>query len=179
MAWGERSARGGARPHGSAHRRARFRAMAPDPLRIDPATFQLPLGRIRAGYYSDAYFNSTKELLEAQDRHPRVLLQVFQKHDSLLGGIDEAIAVLKVGAGHAGPDGLWVPGFDALVVAALYEGDEIAPHEPVLTIEGDYSLVAHLETVYLGCLARRSLVMRNVRDVVRAARDKPILFFPA
>ena len=62
---------------------------------------------------------------------------------------------------------------------ALYEGDEIAPMETVLTIEGDYSLFAHLETVYLGCLARRSLIMRNVSEVVEAARGKPILFFPA
>ena len=48
-----------------------------------------------------------------------------------------------------------------------------------MTIEGDYSLFAHLETVYLGCLARRTLVMRNVREVVDAANGKPILFFPA
>jgi nicotinate phosphoribosyltransferase len=147
--------------------------------RLDPATFNLPVGRIRAGYYSDAYFNSTKELLEASERHPRVLMQVFQKHDSLLGGIDEAIAVLKIGAGHRGDDGVWVPGFDQLEVVALYEGDAIAPHEPVLTIEGDYALFAHLETVFLGCLARRSRVMRNVRAVVDAARGKPILYFPA
>src|SRR5207253_2503417 len=42
-----------------------------------------------------------------------------------------------------------------------------------------YSLFVHLETVYLGCLARRSLVMRNVRAVAEAAAGKPILFFPA
>ena len=147
--------------------------------RLDPAVFNLPVGRIRAGYYSDAYFTSTKELLEAEDRHPHVLVQVFQKQASLLGGIDEAIAVLKVGAGHRGADGIWVPGFDALKVKALYEGDAIEPHETVLTIEGDYSQFAHLETVFLGCMARRSLVMRNVRDVVQAAQGKPILFFPA
>jgi nicotinate phosphoribosyltransferase len=46
-------------------------------------------------------------------------------------------------------------------------------------IEGDYSLFAHLETVYLGCLARRTLIMRNVTEVVDAARGKPILYFPA
>jgi nicotinate phosphoribosyltransferase len=153
--------------------------MAPDPMRLDPATFQLPVGRLRAGYYSDAYFNSTKELLEAQDRHPRVLMQVFQKQDSLLGGVDEAIAVLKVGAGHVGSDGVWVPAWDDLVVHALHEGDPIAPHETVLTIAGDYAQFAHLETVYLGTMARRSLVMRNVRAVVDAARGKEILFFPA
>jgi nicotinate phosphoribosyltransferase len=48
-----------------------------------------------------------------------------------------------------------------------------------MTIEGDYTLFAHLETVYLGCLARRSLIMRNVSDVVEAAGGKPILYFPA
>jgi nicotinate phosphoribosyltransferase len=48
-----------------------------------------------------------------------------------------------------------------------------------MTIEGSYALFAHLETVYLGPLARRSLIMRNVRDVVEAARHKPILFMPA
>jgi nicotinate phosphoribosyltransferase len=48
-----------------------------------------------------------------------------------------------------------------------------------MTVEGDYSLFAHLETVYLGCLARRSLIMRNVREVVEAAGGKAILYFPA
>jgi nicotinate phosphoribosyltransferase len=51
--------------------------------------------------------------------------------------------------------------------------------ETVMTIEGDYALFAHLETVYLGSLARRSLVMKNVHDVVEAAQGKPILFMPA
>jgi nicotinate phosphoribosyltransferase len=95
-------------------------------------------------------------------------MQVFQKRESVLGGIDEAVAVLKL-----------CTDWDALEVHALYEGDEITPMETVMTIEGDYSLFAHLETVYLGCLARRSLIMRNVRAVVEAAHGKPILFFPA
>jgi nicotinate phosphoribosyltransferase len=147
--------------------------------RLDPAVFNLPVDRLRGGWYSDAYFNLAKELLEAEDRHPRVLMQVFQKHDSILGGIDEALAVLRLGSGRAGPSGAWIAGWDELEVHALREGDRIAPHETVLTIEGDYARFAHLETVYLGTLARRSLVMRNVRAVVDAARGKPILFFPA
>src|SRR3954451_15291623 len=113
--------------------------MATVRTRLDPATFQLPVGRLRAGYYSDAYFTTTKQLLEAQDRHPRVLMQVFQKQESLLGGVDEAIAVLKVGAGHVGEDGVWVPAWDDLVVHALHEGDAIEPFETVMTIEGDYT----------------------------------------
>ena len=147
--------------------------------RLDPAIFRLPTERIREGYYSDAYFVHTKRLLEAENHHPRVTMQVFQKRQSLLGGIDEAIAVLKTCSGHEDPDGVWLPGWDQLEVRALYEGDPIAPHETVMTIEGDYSLFAHLETVYLGCLARRSLIMRNVKEVVDAAQGKPIFYFPA
>jgi nicotinate phosphoribosyltransferase len=147
--------------------------------RLDPSVFRLPVERIRSGYYSDVYFVTTKRLLEEQNHRPRVLMQVFQKQDSLLGGIDEAIAVLKLGAGHEDAAGEWVSGWDELEVHALREGDPICPHETVLTIEGDYSLFAHLETVYLGSLARRSLIMRNVREVVEAARGKPIFYFPA
>ena len=147
--------------------------------RLDPAVFELPVDELRGGHYSDAYFNFTKELLEAEGHRPQVLMQVFQKGETILGGIDEAIAVLKRGAGEAGADGAWHDGWEALAVHALHEGDEIAPHETVMTIEGDYALFAHLETVYLGCLARRSLVMGNVREVVRAAGEKPVLFFPA
>jgi nicotinate phosphoribosyltransferase len=147
--------------------------------RLDPAVFNLPVGRLRSGYYSDAYFNHGKQLLEAEGRHPRVLMQVFQRHDSVLGGIDEAIAVVKLGSGRRGEDGAWEEAWDQLEVRALAEGDPIEPWETVMTIEGDYSLFAHLETVYLGCLARRSLVMRNVHEVVDAAAGKPILFFPA
>src|SRR5919197_457315 len=147
--------------------------------RLDPAVFRLPVDKMRTGYYSDQYFNLTKELLEQEGRHPQVLMQVFQKQESVLGGIDEAIAVLRECSGRALPGGGWEPGWDQLEVRALHEGDRIAPKETVLTIEGDYSLFAHLETVYLGCMARRSLVMRNVDAVVRAARGKQILFFPA
>lgn len=147
--------------------------------RLDPDVFRLPVDRIRSGWYTDAYFNFTKRLLEEEGRHPRVTMQVFQKKTSVLGGIDEAIAVLKQCAGRRGPDGVWHPGWDELEVHALEEGDGIAPYETVMTIEGDYSLFAHLETVYLGCLARRTLIMRNVRAVVDAAGGKRILFFPA
>jgi nicotinate phosphoribosyltransferase len=146
--------------------------------RLDPEIFRLPVQRIREGYYSDAYFVYTKSLLEAENHHPRVTMQVFQKNDSVLGGIDEAIAILKTCSGHE-QDGNWVLGWDELEVCALREGDRIASREAVMTIEGDYSLFAHLETVYLGCLARRSLVMRNVSEVVAAANGKQIFYFPA
>jgi nicotinate phosphoribosyltransferase len=146
--------------------------------RLDPAVFRLPVDRIREGYYSDAYFDYTKQLLEEDDHHPRVTMQVFQKRDSVIGGIDEAIAILKLCSGHAENE-RWILGWEDLVVHALHEGDRISPRETVMTIEGDYSLFAHLETVYLGVLARRSLIMSNVLEVVEAARGKQIFYFPA
>jgi nicotinate phosphoribosyltransferase len=150
-----------------------------DVKRLKPEVFRLPVDKIRAGWYSDAYFNLTKELLEAEQQRTHVTMQVFQKHHAALGGIDEAIAVLKQCAGHRRPDGQWELGWRQLAVRALHEGEEISPYEPVLEIEGDYALFAHLETVFLGCLARRTLIMRNVREVVQAAGGKDILFFPA
>ena len=137
--------------------------------RLPPDIFDLPVEKMRGGYYTDAYFNSTREVLLSDDRHPRVVMQVFQKKNSVLGGMDEAIAVLKLCSED------WEP----LTVHALYDGDGIEPYETVMTIEGDYTLFAHLETVYLGVLARRTLVSTNTRRVVEAANGKPILFFPA
>ena len=137
--------------------------------RLPPEIFDLPVEKMREGYYTDVYFNQARETLLADGRHPRVVTQVFQKKTAVLGGMDEAIAILKLCADD----------WDALTVHALYDGDEIAPWETVMTIEGDYTLFAHLETVYLGVLARRTLVSTNVRRVVQAAHGKPILFFPA
>ncbi|WP_246551662.1 nicotinate phosphoribosyltransferase [Miltoncostaea oceani] len=134
---------------------------------------------LRRGDYSDVYFNSTKRILERTGHRPRVLMQVFQRHEAVLCGIDEAIRVLREGTGHLDPSGNWVPGFDDLVVRALPEGARIGPWEPVMTIEGDYASFAHLETVYLGLLARRTLIATNTAAVVAAAGAIPVLFFAA
>ena len=147
--------------------------------RLSPDAFRLPVEKIREGYYSDVYFNYAKATLELEGHQPRVLMQVFQRKESILGGVDEAIAILRQCAGRRRPDGSWEDGWEQLEVHALHEGDQIGPWETVMTIEGDYSLFAHLETVYLGTMARRTLIMRNVREVVEASGGKPILYFPA
>jgi nicotinate phosphoribosyltransferase len=137
--------------------------------RLDPVIFDLPVEKMRAGWYTDAYFNHTRAALLEDGRHPNVVMQVFQKRNAYLGGMDEAIAILKLCADD----------FDALTVHALYDGDSIEPYEPVLTIEGDYTTFAHLETVYLGVLARRTLITTNVVSTLRAANGKPVIFMPA
>jgi nicotinate phosphoribosyltransferase len=48
-----------------------------------------------------------------------------------------------------------------------------------MLISGPYVAFAHLETLYLGVLARRTRVATNTRLVVEAAWPKPVMFFPA
>jgi nicotinate phosphoribosyltransferase len=137
--------------------------------RLAPEVFDLPVEKMRAGYYTDAYFNHARATLLQDGRHPRVVMQVFQKKSSFLGGMDEAIAILKL-CSHD---------WDALTVHALHDGDRIAPWDTVMTIEGDYTLFAHLETLYLGVLARRTLITTNTVRVLEAANRKPVIFMPA
>jgi len=192
------------------------------PKRLDDHVFDLPVQELRRGYRSDIYFWREKITLETHDLHPEVTMQVFQKKDAVLCGIDEAVAVLKLAAGRftdyekayklfdeliehkskarqlfitnhkaylnaieqkmavsAKLDDLWESGFEQLDVKALYDGDRIAPWETVMHITGDASVFAHLETVYLGILARRTKIASNVRGVVDAANGKIVLYFPA
>jgi nicotinate phosphoribosyltransferase len=148
--------------------------MAPPPAasrkpRLDPAIFNLPVARMREGYYSDKYFVRARDVLIADRHRPRVTMQVFGKSHAYLGGSDEAIAILK----------LCAQSWDELEVFALFDGDEVAPWETVLVIEGPYDAFANLETLYLGVLARRTKVGTNTRRVVEAARPKQVMFFPA
>ncbi len=190
--------------------------------RLDPAVFDLPAHEVRCGYRAAVYFWRSKRILEQDGHHPQITHQVFQKKDNVtLCGIDEAIAVLKVGTGYFTDydaamslfdrwlqlkrrlnesqlrrngaafqalsaeqlevsrrlDELWVPKFDDIEVQALYDGDRLSAWETVMLIEGDYSLFAHLESLYLGLLARRTKVATNCRAVVEAANGKPVLYF--
>jgi len=137
--------------------------------RLDPAIFHLPVERMREGYYSDKYFVRARDLLLKDHHRPCVTMQVFGKTHAFLGGIDEAIAILR----------LCSMDWDEVQVYALFDGDEIAPWETVLLIEGPYDAFAHLETLYLGVLARRTKVGTNTRQVVEAAKPKQVMFFPA
>ncbi len=131
--------------------------------------FELPVERIRTGEFTDVYFNRARAALREAGRPARVTWQVSAKRGGWLGGIDEAIALLR----------LCSDDFAALEVHALYEGDRIEPWDTVLLVEGEYTLFAHLETMILGTIARRTRVCTNVGLLVDAARPKPIYYFGA
>jgi len=137
--------------------------------RIDPGQFALPVDQIRAGTFSDAYFNSSRAALRADGRIARVTWQLSAKRGGWLGGIDEAVALLK----------LCSDDFAALEVHALYEGDRVEGWDTVMVVEGDYAGFAHLETLILGTVARRTRICTNLRMLVDAARPKPVYYFGA
>ena len=62
--------------------------------RLDPAIFHLPVDKMRSGYYTDKYFTRARDVLLADKHRPHVTMQVFAKQRALLGGMDEAIAIL-------------------------------------------------------------------------------------
>lgn len=135
--------------------------------RLHPRVFRLPVADIQRGFYTDAYFTRTRRILLRDNRHPQVLMQVFSRGNGIVCGTDEAIAVLKLCADKP----------RVLRIRALRDGDAMRERETVMTIEGDYAAFAHLETVYLGILARRSAVATSTREVVEAAGGKPVFFF--
>ena len=73
--------------------------------------------------------------------------------------------------------------WSALTVNALYEGDRFEGWDTVLTIEGPYEALRHLETLCLGALGRRTRICTNAQadlrggaieagDVLRRARRR-------
>ena len=137
--------------------------------RLDPNSFDFPVEKIKQGFFSDIYFLRTQEILNKANEHPTVTLQIFQRDYATLCGIDEAIAIIKRCAHNP----------EKIKIRALHDGDEVEPWETVMTIEGDLADFSHLETVYLGTLARQTKIATNCRSVVKAANGKPVLFFPS
>ena len=116
----------------------------------------------------------------------RVEMQWFTRREpfSVVVGVDKALAMLKECAGHY-ENSEWISTAQDLEVLAVqdgfvarYDGDPMAV-VPVLKVRGRYRDFALLETPTLGALTRGTRVATNVYEVLRAARGKEVLFFPA
>src|SRR3989338_635897 len=69
--------------------------------RLKAENFRLPIEKIRAGYKTDTYFNRTKRILELDNHHPMVTMQLFQKvPNAVVCGVDHTLAILAVGTGY-------------------------------------------------------------------------------
>lgn len=135
------------------------------------------IDRIRRDYYSAVYFHRTKQMLLAEKNLTPVMMQVFQRNDkAVLCGMREVIELLKQATGYW-QGKKWVNCRKTLEIKTRTDGDILRAREPVMHITGPYAYFAHLESVYLGILARRTLVATNSRRAVRAANGKPVIFF--
>ncbi len=135
-------------------------------------------GRTADGYYSDRYFVLTAKTISHAGLDPIVTMQVFAKQKGILAGIYEALRMLQTQLAINPRTGARYD-FAELTIDTLVDGDVVIPWEPVMHITGPYLAFAHLETDYLGVIARRTLIATNVRRVIDAANGKPVIFMGA
>ncbi len=115
-----------------------------------------------------------------------VELQVFTRRQpgAVVCGVDKALTMLRHCTGYFEGE-QFVETFDQLQVWAVQDGDMVRYDgdplnvQPVMRVHGRYRDFAILETPILGVLARGSRIATNVYNVLKAARGKPVLFFPA
>ncbi len=156
---------------------ARHRALH-EALRVFPATLFQFDPRMKDGWYTDRYFKRTANTVAFDQRDPIVQMQVFAKQHGIIAGVYEVIRMLQTQLARH-PYGGRAYTIRDFTIETLIDGDPLSPRETALLITGPYIAFAHLETDYLGVLARRSLVATNVRRVMDAANGKPVIFMGA
>jgi nicotinate phosphoribosyltransferase len=148
---------------------ARLQALPAGTFAFDP--------RMAEGYYADAYFPRSARVLAFSGMDPVVRLQLFAKKEGVLAGVYEAVRMIQTQLAR-GPAATLCR-FRDVEIDTLMDGDRVAPRETVMHIRVPYRAVAHLETTYLGVIARRTLVATNTRRVIEAANGKPVIFMAA
>lgn len=172
-----------------------------DHQRLTNSILQLDVEPIRRGACSDRYFENVEQTLRGasaegyryghDDAQPlvgdlEVEAQVFTRRApyALVAGVDVALALLRHATGSYIGDA-WHDTSDLLQVEAVEDG-VIVPYDghpedvlPVLRVRGRYRDFALLETPLLGYLTRMSRLATNTYEALKAARGKPLLFFPA
>src|SRR6056297_395555 len=169
-----------------------------DGERLSIETFQIDKKRMQQGWYSDVYFRNVSRILkklseegyrfkEEDIGNLEVEMQIFPRREPfcILGGVDEALALLKAATGYENNRGEFVETYDKLKVLACQDGQrgyytgDPCRVDPVIKIKGRYRDFAHLETAIIGSLTEASRIATNVYRVMEAARGKDVLFFPA
>lgn len=132
--------------------------------RLTNKTFQFD-PKLKDGFYSANYFLKSNKIVKENEPNHIVTMQWFQRRDdTMLCGVDEAIALIHTFAIHP----------EELEIEALNDGDIINYGEPVLKVTGKYENFGFLESVVDGILARRSSVTTNVYNVMKEIGDTPI-----
>ncbi|KAA3660572.1 MAG: nicotinate phosphoribosyltransferase [Chloroflexi bacterium] len=177
--------------------------------RLTNNVFKLDIERMRQGWYSDKYFANILAMLKGvstnagyQGSYARdvgmdvtglnvgdleIEMQFFTRRSgrTVIVGVDKALSMLRHCTGYFDDTGEWVSTWQNLTVEAVHDGDVTEYHgnplrvQPVIKVQGRYRDFALLETPMLGILSRSSRIATNVFNVLRSAKGKQVLFFPA
>jgi nicotinate phosphoribosyltransferase len=130
-----------------------------------------PSWEILSGDSADVYFARAAQVLDREGLDPVVTMEVFARQDAILCGIDEVKNLLA----HV----LEKADESETTVAALDDGDPIAPKEVVLRIAARYRAFGLYETAMLGMLAQSTGWTTAARECVEAAAPLPVISFGA
>lgn len=117
-------------------------------------------------YYAANYFFKAEGIIKKYNPNSIVVLQFFQRHnDSILGGMNEALELLKNSTDTS-----------KYKIRYLEEGTIINEKEVVLELEGKYEYFGVYEGIIDGILARSTSVATNARRCLQAANGKDVIF---
>ncbi|WP_290595724.1 MULTISPECIES: nicotinate phosphoribosyltransferase [unclassified Archaeoglobus] len=117
---------------------------------------------IKKGVVTDKYFVWTEKVLKAKNVNPKVVAEVTTSGWGVFAGLNDVLKLLE---------GLPVD------VYAMPEGSVFFPHEPVITIVGNYLDFARFETSILGFICHASAVATQAFRFKLAAKDKEVFSF--
>ena len=117
---------------------------------------------IRSGITTDKYFIWTEKVLKEKRVNPRVVAEVTTSSWGIFVGLEDVLHLLE------GKN---------VDVYAMPEGTLFFPHEPVITIVGEYLEFARFETPLLGFICHASGIATQAFKSKLAAGDKRVLSF--
>ncbi len=123
---------------------------------------------IKRGGTTDIYFNRTKEVLMAKGIKRNVVAEVTCSGLpdgypwGVLAGVDEVAELFE--------------GYD-VDVYSFPEGSIFYEREPVMTIEGEYSVFCELETPLLGLVCQASGIATKAARIKKLAGDRTLMSF--
>jgi|TARA_B100001964_G_scaffold245838_1_gene337498 nicotinate phosphoribosyltransferase len=123
---------------------------------------------IKEGRSTDIYFSRAKKVLVKEGIKKRVIVEITAGSLpnnypwGVLSGIEEVTKLLE---------GINID------VYSLPEGSIFQPYQPVLRLEGEYTLFAELETAILGFICQSSGISTKAARFRKAAKKKYILSF--
>ena len=133
--------------------------------------------------FADKYFLRSREILEAYGLNQWVNMQVFvRRGPGVIQGVDEAVEIVKKYSDIEAVGGK---------IYALKDGMSYEPKDTVMNIIAPIQEIIELETVYLGVIAAETTrfndrididltrIEENMRAVVDAAGDRPVMYFGA